>query len=119
MNPNQRSYAHNRLWHEFHPASEREFTVLTWNVLADGLAGSGGFLHSPSEALQWTSRADSIVSQILRGEHGGSEPHVVFLQEVDHFADTLEPALHEAGDSGKWGQSSRINISAPSHRCIA
>jgi mRNA deadenylase 3'-5' endonuclease subunit Ccr4/GNAT superfamily N-acetyltransferase len=90
------------MWREFHPASERGFNVLTWNVLADGLAESGGFLHSPMEALQWTSRADLIVRQILSGEHSGHPPHVICLQEVDHFADSLEPALQKAGFSGAF-----------------
>jgi len=93
------SYANDRTLHGA-PTPEG-FSLLTWNVLADYLAESGGFLHAPAEALRWGTRGAQLIAQVLDGEGRGATPDVVCLQEVDRFAE-LEAPLHAAGYSGAW-----------------
>jgi nocturnin len=102
MNHKPQSYACDRVWSEPPSVFDRGFTVLTWNLLADRLAESGGFLNTASESLAWGSRLEAILGQILGGEYAGHLPDVICLQEVDHFADSLEPALDRAGYSGTF-----------------
>ncbi len=90
------------MWSGPPSALDSGFTVFTWNLLADKLAESGGFVKTPLDSLSWGSRMDAIIGQILSGEHSGHIPDVICLQEVDHFADSLEPALDRAGYSGTF-----------------
>ncbi len=76
------------------------FAVLQWNVLADRLAESGGFIRAPAECLQWSARGDGIVERILRPGGAADLPDIVCLQEVDHYLDHVEPALRDAGFAG-------------------
>ncbi|KAA0160060.1 hypothetical protein FNF31_04519 [Cafeteria roenbergensis] len=68
--------------------------VMTWNVLADGLAQHGNFAHikEPARELSWEARAPGILATI---ESAGAD--VVCLQECNHWHDTFEPHLCIAG----------------------
>ncbi|MCA8921980.1 MAG: endonuclease/exonuclease/phosphatase family protein [Planctomycetes bacterium] len=96
------SYAHQRHLHAPLPAGANDFSLLSWNVLADGLAERGGFVRAPQEALSWESRRGSILEQVLSAEHTGVGPDLVCLQEVDRFGDAFEPTLHARGYSGAY-----------------
>ncbi|OQR80520.1 hypothetical protein THRCLA_12005 [Thraustotheca clavata] len=79
--------------------SSRSFTVLQFNVLADGLSGlredKGGFILAPGSSLSWSFRSLLLLEEILR-----FSPDVVCLQEVDHFDDWFEPELRRHGFFG-------------------
>ena len=68
--------------------------VVQFNILADGLSGksprSGGFMHTPPEALEWTYRRDLIIEEVFRHFPAATPPDVVAMQEVDHYDELLE-----------------------------
>ncbi len=84
------------------PAPPDDLLVLTWNVLADGLAASGGFLRTRPEDLGWELRGERILTEILDHRSNGRAPDVVCLQEVDHFDDFLAPRLAAHGYRGSF-----------------
>lgn len=93
------SYARDRALHG--APTPDGFSLLTWNVLADYLAESGGFTRAPAESLRWDARGAQLIAQVLDGEGRGATPDLVCLQEVDRFAE-FEAPLHAAGYSGAW-----------------
>ncbi|XP_037112966.1 nocturnin isoform X2 [Syngnathus acus] len=72
--------------------------VMQWNILAQALGeGLDSFVLCPPEALSWSRRKYLILDEILT-----YRPHILCLQEVDHYFDTLQPVL------GRLGYSSRF-----------
>ncbi|DAZ93888.1 TPA: hypothetical protein N0F65_004735 [Lagenidium giganteum] len=72
------------------------FRVLSFNVLADYLAMKDGVEGSNREwKYKWEYRCSRLVREILH-----HRPHVVCLQEVDHFEDFFEPQLKRYGFIG-------------------
>lgn len=74
--------------------------VLTWNVLADGLAQEGNFAKCAQEVLEWDVRGPEVVRLLLQ-----AEADVLCLQEVNTFAPRgdlvgLETELSRAGYEG-------------------
>jgi len=65
--------------------------VMQWNVLADGLAQTGGFCRCPPEKLEWAHRGPRILREIL-----DAQADVVCLQEVNFY----ERVLAEVGPMG-------------------
>ena len=80
-------------------SQQTEVSLLQFNVLADGLCGLsptlGDFSRPPKEVLDWGYRGPLVVGEMLR--HNAD---VITAQEVDHFDDTLMPALERAGYAG-------------------
>uniref|UniRef100_H3D476 Nocturnin n=1 Tax=Tetraodon nigroviridis TaxID=99883 RepID=H3D476_TETNG len=68
--------------------------VMQWNILAQAALGEGldSFVRCPPEALSWSRRKYLILEEIL-----GHRPHILCLQEVDHYHDTLQPVLAGLG----------------------
>lgn len=54
--------------------------VLSWNILADGLAQHGDFVNAPPEVLAWEYRLPRIVREIAE-----ARPDIVALQEANHY----------------------------------
>ena len=92
------------------------FTVMQFNLLAEGLSsgphveppfgragvkpsGYGGFdaVARPEVVFDWSKRKLRLVEEILR-----FLPDVLTVQECDHFADFLLPALRTAGYDGVY-----------------
>ncbi|KAM9770499.1 nocturnin-like isoform 1-T1 [Menidia menidia] len=72
--------------------------VMQWNILAQALGeGVDGFVRCPPEALSWSWRKPLILEEIL-----SYRPHLLCLQEVDHFHDALRPALAGLGYAGHF-----------------
>ncbi|EQC42594.1 hypothetical protein SDRG_00323 [Saprolegnia diclina VS20] len=75
------------------------FTIVQFNVLADGLSGLrddlGGFTLAPPGSLAWAHRRQPLLDEILR-----FAPDIVCLEEVDHFYDWFEPQLAAQGYTG-------------------
>ncbi|XP_056264477.1 nocturnin-like isoform X2 [Pseudoliparis swirei] len=72
--------------------------VMQWNILAQALGeGLDGFVRCPPEALSWSRRKYLILEEILT-----YRPHILCLQEVDHYHDTLQPVLAGLGYGGHF-----------------
>lgn len=74
-----------------------QLSVLTFNVLADGLAQDGGFIRAPQEALQWDHRKALLLAEIT-----AADADIVCLQECNHFEDCFEPELARLGYAGHF-----------------
>ncbi|KAM4584722.1 nocturnin-like isoform 3-T3 [Odontesthes bonariensis] len=67
--------------------------VMQWNILAQALGeGVDNFVQCPQEALCWSRRKYLILEEILT-----YRPHILCLQEVDHYYDTFQPVLAGLG----------------------
>jgi nocturnin len=73
------------------------FTVFQWNVLADQLAVA--FPTVPEDALQWDRRRVLIEAELIR-----ANADLIFLQEIDHYSDFIEPFLAARGYLGLFQQ---------------
>ncbi|XP_053559645.1 nocturnin isoform X2 [Bombina bombina] len=74
-------------------SQNQPFRVMQWNILAQALGeGKDNFVKCPMEALKWEQRKYLILEEILK-----YRPHVLCLQEVDHYFDTFEPVLSRLG----------------------
>lgn len=74
-------------------ASSSLIRVMQWNVLAQALGeGLDCFVQCPLEAISWSRRKFLILEEILT-----YRPHILCLQEVDHYYDTLQPVLSSLG----------------------
>ncbi|XP_029296162.1 nocturnin-like isoform X1 [Cottoperca gobio] len=72
--------------------------VMQWNILAQALGeGLDSFVQCPPEALSWSRRKFLILEEILT-----YRPHILCLQEVDHYYDTFQPVLAGLGYSGNF-----------------
>ncbi|XP_068445028.1 nocturnin [Clinocottus analis] len=77
---------------------DSSFRVMQWNILAQALGeGLDCFVKCPPEALSWSRRKYLILEEILT-----YRPHILCLQEVDHYYDTLQPVLAGLGYSGNF-----------------
>jgi len=66
-----------------------------WNVLADGLAQSGGFCRASKKSLEWTPRFALMLREVDE-----AKPDILTLQECNHFTDGWLPALRARGYDG-------------------
>ncbi|KAK2815650.1 hypothetical protein Q5P01_026117 [Channa striata] len=72
--------------------------VMQWNILAQALGeGLDSFVQCPLEALSWSRRKYLILEEILT-----YRPHILCLQEVDHYYDTFQPVLTSLGYSSNF-----------------
>lgn len=82
-------------------ASGQEFTLMSYNILAQRLLESNSELykHCDQEVLNWNYRCDHIVQELIE-----ADPDIVCLQEVqeDHLEQTLMPRLQEHGYLGLY-----------------
>lgn len=67
---------------------------LPLSALGEGL---DSFVQCPPEALSWSRRKYLILEEIL-----SFRPHILCLQEVDHYYDTLQPVLAGLGYSSNF-----------------
>ncbi|KAL9237780.1 hypothetical protein vseg_012287 [Gypsophila vaccaria] len=70
------------------------FTVLSYNILAEAYATSDAYNYCPSWALSWPYRRQNLLREIV-----GYRADIVCLQEVqyDHFDDFFAPELDKHG----------------------
>ncbi|KAL3067465.1 hypothetical protein OYC64_017236 [Pagothenia borchgrevinki] len=79
-------------------APSSSIRVMQWNILAQALGeGLDSFVQCPPEALSWSRRKYLILEEILT-----YRPHILCLQEVDHYYDTLQPVLAGLGYSSNF-----------------
>ncbi|XP_029367268.1 nocturnin-like isoform X1 [Echeneis naucrates] len=79
-------------------APSSPFRVMQWNILAQALGeGLDSFVQCPLEALSWSHRKYLILEEILT-----YRPHILCLQEVDHYYDTFQPLLAGLGYSSSF-----------------
>ncbi|KAH9612679.1 hypothetical protein KSS87_011179 [Heliosperma pusillum] len=75
-------------------ASVGNFTVLSYNILAEAYATSEAYSYCPSWALSWPYRRQNLLREIV-----GYRADIVCLQEVqyDHFDEFFAPELDKHG----------------------
>ncbi|XP_034146977.1 nocturnin isoform X2 [Esox lucius] len=79
-------------------ATDGIIRVMQWNTLAQALGeGMDSFVNCPPEALNWAERKYLILEEILT-----YRPHILCLQEVDHYHDTFQPTLARLGYRGNF-----------------
>ncbi|XP_058922219.1 nocturnin isoform X1 [Kogia breviceps] len=79
-------------------SSHTPIRVMQWNILAQALGeGKDNFVRCPLEALRWEERKCLILEEIL-----AYQPHILCLQEVDHYFDTFQPLLSRLGYQGTF-----------------
>ncbi|CAG9466063.1 unnamed protein product [Pedinophyceae sp. YPF-701] len=69
--------------------------VLTWNILADGMAQNGGFVTTDPRDLEWDRRLPRIVREIAE-----SGCDVCVLQECNNWEGGVRPAVNALGLDG-------------------
>ncbi|XP_056136990.1 nocturnin-like isoform X2 [Lampris incognitus] len=75
-----------------------QIRVMQWNILAQALGeGVDSFVQCPPEALCWSQRKYLILEEILT-----YRPHILCLEEVDHYYDTFQPILAGLGYSSNF-----------------
>ncbi|KAL9266810.1 Carbon catabolite repressor protein 4 homolog 1-like protein [Drosera capensis] len=79
---------------DFRQSSAGNFTVLSYNILADVYATSESYSYCPSWALSWTYRRQNLLREIV-----GYRADIICLQEVqnDHFEEFFSPELDKHG----------------------
>jgi len=99
------------------PASP-SLSILTWNVLADGLAQHGAFVRCPPPALEWAPRRAAILAE-LTGEAGEGAADVIALQEVNRCDDLAAPLAAAGYDGRLWTKPSSpaTALGAPPDGC--
>ncbi|CAL8329763.1 unnamed protein product [Lota lota] len=84
--------------HDGHWGPSSLIRVMQWNILAQALGeGADCFVRCPLEALSWPERKYLILEEILT-----YRPHILCLQEVDHYYDTFQPILRNLGYGGNF-----------------
>lgn len=75
-------------------SSAGNFTVLSYNILADAYASSDSYSYCPSWALSWSYRRQNLLREIV-----GYRADIICLQEVqyDHFDEFFSPELDKHG----------------------
>ncbi|GAB2233085.1 hypothetical protein Droror1_Dr00002300 [Drosera rotundifolia] len=75
-------------------SSAGNFTVLSYNILADVYATSESYSYCPSWALSWTYRCQNLLREMV-----GYRADIICLQEVqnDHFEEFFSPELDKHG----------------------
>lgn len=93
-----------RQWIEIEPdvsspsgGKQESFTVLSYNILCDSLAPGSTYSYTPSWALDWGYRKQTILQEIIN-----ASADVVCLQEIDggQYADYFYPQLKQHGYEG-------------------
>ncbi|GAX79232.1 hypothetical protein CEUSTIGMA_g6672.t1 [Chlamydomonas eustigma] len=87
-------------------ASCQSFKILTWNVLADGLAQNGDFVKTPLPLLEWSYRMPLIIEELKE-----AQADIICLQEVNRYEE-LEHHLGLLGYQGCF----LAKISSPCER---
>ena len=97
-----------------HPTES--FTALSYNILGYHLANSQTYSYTPSWALEWGFRKQSILQEIV-----SSAADVVCLQEIDgeQFADFFRPQLEAHGyDAVHYARTRARSMSEKEARAV-
>jgi len=85
--------------------------VMSFNMLADGLAQSGSFAYTPLSSLEFVPRIKLVMSEIER-----IHPDIIGLAECSHFEDKILPASKLLGFNGVFAaktNSQALKMSFP------
>ncbi|CAJ2510560.1 Uu.00g095290.m01.CDS01 [Anthostomella pinea] len=86
-------------------SDKERIRVLSWNTLCDKYATSTQYGYTPSSALSWEYRRDSILREFLE-----RDPDVLCLQEtaMDAFETFFAPELSKRGYRGVFYPKTRV-----------
>ncbi len=96
-------------------SSSTPLTLLSWNVLADGLAQTGRWTHCPAAVLEWQTRAPALLAEV-----DAAAPDLLCLQECNHWANWWQDKLAARGyDGAFWAKpgSPAARAGAPPDGC--
>lgn len=95
------------------PNLDTEFSVITYNILADSYVNKKMFNTSPVFALQWTFRRHHILAQLL-----AHQTDVVCLQEIEcqAYLDFFKPQLAEYNYQSIFAPKSRFKTMSDERR---
>ena len=68
-----------------------DFSLLQFNILADGLGVNGKFIKCTEDTLIWSNRKYRLVNLIFHQYN----PDIICLQEVDHYYDDFKQLFEE------------------------
>ncbi|XP_073526110.1 uncharacterized protein [Phyllobates terribilis] len=93
-------------------SSNGNFTVLSYNTLADVYAFSDAYSYCPSWALSWPYRRQNLLREIV-----GYRADIICLQEVqnEHFEDFFSPELDKHGYQALYKRKTSEVLFAVSH----
>jgi len=81
---------------------QNEFTILSYNLLADSYADPKFFPSCKDVYLNFTYRSDLVIQQLRQ-----FSSDIICLQEVDHFEDVFRIKLQELGYNMVYAQKNR------------
>ncbi|CXI81381.1 carbon catabolite repressor protein 4, putative [Plasmodium berghei] len=91
--------------------SDNQFTVMTWNILAEIYGTSEAFAHCDPYMLSWSYRKTKIIQEILN-----YRPDIICLQEIqnEHFLEFFKPCLSQYEYQGVYKQKTKEIFTSPS-----
>ncbi|SCN62350.1 carbon catabolite repressor protein 4, putative [Plasmodium chabaudi chabaudi] len=93
------------------PNTTNQFTVMTWNILAEIYGTVEAFSHCDPYMLSWSYRKTKIIQEILN-----HRPDIVCLQEIqnEHFLEFFKPCLNQYEYQGVYKQKTKEIFTSPS-----
>lgn len=87
------------------PSLSSLLSVLTFNVLADGLAQNGAFSRAPAACLAWPARLPLLAAELAR-----SSADLLCLQEVNRLDELLAalPVHYSRRGAAAWLPKARL-----------
>jgi len=95
-----------------HTAVSGNFTVLSYNVLADLYATNDIYAYCPPWALSWQYRRQNLLQEII-----GYDADILCLQEVqsDHFEEFFAPEFEKHGYAAVYKKKTREVYTGSTH----
>lgn len=78
------------------------FSLISWNVLADMCAQTGGFVGVEPDSLEWNHRVTRF-----RAFFAEYQADVICLQECNHFNDFWHPLMQEFGYTATYAPKTK------------
>ncbi|CAD2110121.1 carbon catabolite repressor protein 4, putative [Plasmodium vinckei] len=93
------------------PNTTNQFTIMTWNILAEIYGTVEAFSHCDPYMLSWSYRKTKIIQEILN-----HRPDIVCLQEIqnEHFLEFFKPCLNQYEYQGVYKQKTKEIFTSPS-----
>ncbi|KEG03660.1 hypothetical protein YYE_01684 [Plasmodium vinckei vinckei] len=94
-----------------YPNTTNQFTIMTWNILAEIYGTVEAFSHCDPYMLSWSYRKTKIIQEILN-----HRPDIVCLQEIqnEHFLEFFKPCLNQYEYQGVYKQKTKEIFTSPS-----
>lgn len=98
--------------------SSKEFTISTWNVLADCYCRAETYSYCPKYALIWKNRAKEVIQKLIQppsfpdqSNNSNRSTDIICLQELDDYAQ-IEQALKSRGYQSAFARRGTLHPNA-------